>query len=416
MAIENNLEPSNSFFSIQDTVEMGSANAKLLDGLLSPETSTANADELETITPKTTSKSTTAKPVQKEKPKEDAEEPKVKSLEEQLLAEDEEEDEEVEKKKPTPKPVKAETEEGEEEDEPETNRFKALSKDLLKLGVFSSEEDEEDLDINTPEQFLERFHNEKKKGAIEIVNNFIGQFGEEYQDAFNAIFSNGVNPREYFTTFNKIENLTELDLSKESNQKAVIKQYLIDQEWDAEDIDQEIERITNYGELEAVATRNHKVLVKKESSKLEQLEQESHKKLEQQKAFKQNYLNNVTTILNNKLKEKEFDGIPLNQSLASEVRDFLVTEKYKTPSGEQLTEFDVAILNLKKPENHEKKVKVGLLLKMLEKDPKLSSIQKTAITKKTNELFSEVQKQQGVKKSAQQRSNNAPVGNSWFSQ
>jgi hypothetical protein len=98
-------------------------------------------------------------------------------------------------------------------------------------------------------------------------------------------------------------------------------------------------------------------------------------------------------VLQNKLKTKDFDGIPINPKLAGELQDFLITERYKTPSGETLTEFDRAILDLKRPENHEKKVKLGLLLKILEVDPTLSTIQKAGITKKTDTMFSEVIRQ-----------------------
>jgi len=79
--------------------------------------------------------------------------------------------------------------------------------------------------------------------------------------------------------------------------------------------------------------------------------------------------------------------------LASEIQDFLITEKYKTPSGETLTDFDKTILDLKRPENHTLKVKVALLLKLIEKDPTLSTIQKAGVTKKTDALFQEVARQ-----------------------
>ena len=82
---------------------------------------------------------------------------------------------------------------------------------------------------------------------------------------------------------------------------------------------------------------------------------------------------------------------------------------------ETLTDFDVAILNLKKPENHEKKVKLGLLLKILEKDPTLSTIQKTGVTKKTEELFSEIKKSGTKGATKTTKSNNEPAIKSWFS-
>ncbi len=277
--------------------------------------------------------------------------------------------------------------------------------------MFTNEEDSEEEPITSPEQFLERFQEEKKKGAIEVVNNFIGQFGEDYQQAFDAIFVKGVDPKDYFGTYNAIQSFTDLDLSDEGNQIAVIKQTLADQDYDPEDITTEIERLKNYGDLESVAAKHHKVLIKKEAAKLQQLEEVRSKQLQQQAAFKQQYVQNVNSVLQDKLKAKEFDGIPLNSKLATELQDFLITDRYKTGSGEMLTEFDKTILELKRPENHEMKVKVGLLLKILEKDPTLSTIQKSGITKKSNELFGEVARQ--ASKSSIKSSKSTPT--SWFS-
>jgi hypothetical protein len=226
-----------------------------------------------------------------------------------------------------------------------------------------------------------------------MVNNFIGQFGDDYQQAFDAIFVKGVNPREYFNTYNTAVSFAEMDLTQENNQVAVIRQALTDQGFEPEDVDTEVERLKNYGDLESVATKHHKVLVKKEAQKLQQMQQKAEQELQQKQAIKQQYVQNVQSVLQDKLKAKEFDGIPINPKLANELQDFLLVDKYKTTSGETLTDFDKTILDLKKPENHNMKVKVALLLKVLEKDPTLSTIQKTGITKKSNELFGEVARQ-----------------------
>jgi hypothetical protein len=273
------------------------------------------------------------------------------------------------------------------------------------------DEDDEEVSINTPEEFLERFEAEKKKGASEIIQNFIGQFGEDYQNAFESIFVKGVDPKEYFGAYNQIVSFSELDLSNEKNQIKVMQQALADQGFEPEDISTEIERLQNYGDLEAVSARHHKVLVKKEAKKLQQIEREAEQVQQQKAAIKNQYVSNVQTILSEKVKQKEFDGIPINPNLANELQDFLLVDKWKTPAGENLTDFDRAILDLKRPENHELKVKVGLLLKMLEKDPTLSTIQRSGVTKKSNKLFGEVARQ--VRKSGSPSSkNNKP--NSWF--
>lgn len=375
------IEPSFNF-SIEDSGASG--DQTLLEGLVSPETASASPKDIKPLEDKDEPKVTPVKPEEKTpKQEKDDEDKTPKKTLEDLLIDEEEDSEDKEVKKTSAQ----KTPEEDEDDDGNGNQFASLAKDLLQLGVFSEDEDEGE--INTPEQFLEKFNKEKQKGANQIIQNFLGQFGEDYQKAFQAIYVNGVDPKDYFTTYNNIVNFSELDITKESNQEKVIRQALADQEFDQEDIEEEIERLKNYGDLETTATRHHKVLVKKEAQKLAQLEQQAQAEQEQKRAHKAQYVQNVSNILQDKVKAKDFDGIPINPKLAEEVQDFLITDKYKLPSGETITEFDKAILELKNPMNHTKKVKVALLLKVLEKDPTLSTIQKAAITKKTDSLFSE---------------------------
>jgi hypothetical protein len=405
--------PSFGNFGIEDTMDMGVGNTQLLDDLFSPETSTGDPDKLETIV-KTADEPQAPKKPEVSKGKEvvqklDGEETNSQDILRNFLGDDDEEETEDDVV-PTPTPAKAKAEE-EEEDDVAESPFVSLSKDLFKLGVFTQDDDEEDVVIETPEQFLEKFNAEKKKGAIEIVDNFIGQFGEDYQKAFDAIFVKGADPKDYFGVYNNVVNFAELDLSVEDNQVRVIKQALTDQGFDTEDVTTEIERLRNYGDLETVASKHHKVLVKKEAAKLQQIEQQAEQQLQQKAMVRNQYIQNVQSVLQDKLKSKEFDGIPLNPKLASELQDFLLVDKYKTHSGETLTDFDKTILELKRPENHAMKVKVGLLLKILEKDPTLSTIQRSGVTKKSTQLFEEVARQTSKKPGS---GANPGKANSWF--
>jgi hypothetical protein len=405
-------------FSIQDTMEMGMGNQELLNDLFEPETASSNPEDVTAIIKEA---NPPAAPVAPEKPKgktitpleDDADdnEKNQASIANFLGDNDDDDDDDEETKNVSTKAApKAETnEDSDDDDSSNTTQFTALANDLFKLGVFS--EDDDDEPISTPEQFLQKFEAEKKKGASEIVQNFIGQFGEDYQNAFEAIFVKGADPKEYFSTYNNVVGFAEMDLSQENNQIAIMKQALADQGFDAEDIDTEVERLQNYGDLESVAAKHHKVLVKKEAQKLNQLEAQAEKELQQKQAIKNQYINNVQGILEDRLKAKEFDGIPLNPKLVNELQDFLLVDKWKTPSGETLSDFDRTILDLKRPENHAMKVKVGLLLKILEKDPTLSTIQKSGVSKKTDQLFGEVARQVTKAKS----STSAPANkNSWF--
>lgn len=389
--------PSFGNFSIQDTMEMSRGNQELLNDLQSPETSTESPDNIEEIVE--VKEKPKASEAEKEAPKE-----KSNKFLEDFMSEGEEGAEEQTSSDNT---TKAPDEPSIEEND---NKFTGLSKDLVKLGVFTEEEGEE-TNISTPEEFLERFQKEKQKGANEIIGNFISQFGEDYQEAFQAIYVKGVDPKEYFSIYNNISNFSEMDLTKEDNQVSIIKQALKDQGFESEDIDTEVERIRNYGDLETVSAKHHKVLVKQEALKLQQIEQQAEAELKQKASHRDKYVSNVQNILQAKLKIKEFDGIPLNPKIAGEVQDFLLTDKYKLPSGETLTDFDRVILEMKRPENHEMKVKVALLLKLLEKDPTLSTIQKTGVTKSTDDLFSSVVRQ----KEKSITTNNKEQPKSWFS-
>ena len=420
----DNLETMGNF-SIQDTMEMGMGNQELLQGLFEPETASSSPDDVTPIIKNVDAPDAPEAPaVPKGKDivppksvdgKTDEEKLDGQSMISDFLSDDEDDDDTPPAKAPAAKTETAPTADADDEDDSsEGTQFTALANDLYKLGVFTSDDDEDQQPISTAEEFLERFNEEKKKGAIETVNNFIGQFGEDYQEAFEAIFVKGVNPKEYFGTYNEIVSFAEMDLSNESNQTKIIKQALSDQGFDPEDVETEVERLKNYGDLETVAAKHHKVLVKKEAAKLQQMEARSEAELQQKAQIRNQYIDNVQTILQEKVKAKEFDGIPINPKLAGELQDFLLVDKWKTPSGETLTDFDRAILDMKRPENHAMKVKLGLLMKMLEKDPTLSTIQRTGVTKKSNQLFGEVARQVTKAKTAGATGNSKANPNSWF--
>jgi hypothetical protein len=389
-------------FNIVETSNIGST--ALLDSLYETESVTTKSEDIKDIKDEKKKTSPTTPPPAKKKEDQDPDKEKKPDPLKSFLNPDKEEGESEEEEEPK-------GEEEETEETPESNQFTALARDLVELGVFSKEEGEE-IEINSPQEFLDRFTQEKKKGANEMIERFISQFGEDYQQAFEAIYIKGVDPKEYFTTYGEIENIASLDLKEENNQIAVIRKALSNQGWETEEITEEIDKLKGYGELETTATRHHKGLIKTEASRLERLQQESQQRVQQEQAVKTQYQKNVQTVIENKLKAKEFDGIPLNPQLATELRDFLVTDKYKTPSGELLTEFDKTVLDLKRPENHEKKVKVALLLKVLEKDPTLSTIQKAGVTKKTDQLFNEVLKHKTPAKT--EKTVKEKTTNSWF--
>lgn len=369
-------------FGIVDTIT--SSSQELVDSFLDNDGSaTSSPEEIKDInTPEE------PQPKKQEVKKSAAKDTKETSNEEEKafdLADIYEEGQEEEKE--TEVVSKEDEEEGADGD---FNQFEAFSKELYNLGAFTADEDEEPSLPKTPQEFLDTFNEQAGKKAQLAVDNFISRFGEDYQEAFDAIFVKGVSPKEYFQTYEQIQNFAEMDLAQEANQIAVARETFKNLDYDEEDINTEIEKLKNYGDLEDFAKKSHKGLVKKEAAKLNEIVAKQEQVRAQQAEVKKQFVTNVNTTLQEKLKTKEFDGIPLNPKLAQEVQDMLLSEKWKNSAGETLTDFDVEILNLKRPENHATKVKVALLLKILKQDPTLSTIQKSGVTKQTNKLFSEV--------------------------
>ncbi len=315
-----------------------------------------------------------ARELAEKKAKDDKEDEGKNFLDQLLLSDD---------KDPNKTPTKSDQTPNNSDDD----TYTTLSRDLLRLGVFSKnseEETEDNIDVKTPEQFLERFSTEKKKGAINILDGFLSQFGDDYRKMFDSVFVNGVKPQEYLQSFAKIEAIKGLDLSNEGNQERVIRAYYRDLKWDDAKIDARITKLKDYGDLEDEAKTYHEVLLTKETEAATNLEKEKLEETQKQKDKELTILKSYQRILSEKVKGQEIDGIPLTQKDSEEVLDYLTQKKYKLVSGELLSEFDKDLMELNRPENHEIKIKLGLLLR---KKLDLTSIKKTATSKKSEVLF-----------------------------
>lgn len=334
------------------------------------------------------------------KASEKKESPKVKSTKQSPVEEEEEvdvdsflDDEEVEEEEEKPKEKKSKEEEKKDPEEPvptedEYNPFSEFGKELYSLGVLAKGENGEEPEILTGEQLLEAIQEEKRSGAYQVLDSYLGRFGEKHKNFVLAVLE-GVDPEEYFSAYSKIEAFSNLDITVEDNQKAIFREFYKGQGLKSEKIEKLLQKSIEDGDLKEDATDYHQILVNKESKSLEDIKVKKAQELGQKEQQKRDYESSIRTILTNKIKEKEFDGIPVNNDVANNAYDYLYTEKYQLPSGELLTEFDRFFLDLKRPQNHEMRVKVALLAL---NNFNLSVVKPSIITKETNELFANLQK------------------------
>lgn len=318
-------------------------------------------------------------PDSKEEPKKSSIESLFENEQEEEQIEEEEEEEEQQAESPQEDiPSNLESEEG-------ISIFQEIAKSLFDAGIFTKQENEDPASYKDAASLKERFEYEKKLGAYQEINDFLERFGEDYKEAFKAIFIDGVHPKDYLAAYvNKID-ISSIDLSVEKNQEYIVERALRSLGLEDEEIKKEIDKLKNYGDLEDSARRYHKVLLKKEEENLKKLQQQRQEELERQKQFEEQYATQLKKIISEKVKERSFDGYPITPKVGEKLFDFLYTKKWKLPTGETLTDFDRYIIELNSPENFQKKAKLALLLI---NDLDLSKVEKQAISKKSDEIFS----------------------------
>jgi hypothetical protein len=325
-----------------------------------------------------------------------------------LGSQEEDEDEEGKPshfKNQNPSKGSKQTPQQQEEDEDEddyTGPFAELHKELLNMGVFTTDEGEEEYQITTPQEFQERWERESQKKAMNTLYDFLeARHGEEGLRVFEDIFQRGVSPQDYLSQYVRLQSVQNMDLQDEANQEQVLRMYYEAQGLDRELVNKKIQKHKDYSDMDEEAEIAHKWLVANEERQMQGLvrDQEARDKAKQQ--YQQHYHASLSQILNNAIKERNINGFPVTEKAAREIFDYVYTPKYRLGNQDDLTDFDKAILELRKPENYRLKVLIGLVLKS---DGDLSKVKTQAISEETNKFFNKfVQKEKNEKRSQQQQ-------------
>lgn len=376
----DNLEPDISFdLGIMDSRTMGSvqeAEAFLSDTAIKAK----DSKELEEIEEEEVFiKKPVAKKEEKVPPKKSAVE-----LGENLLSEEGEEEIEKTKEEEEEAPANTKTKKKEGEEE-EGNQFETFSKELYSLNVLSHDAEEGEAPIaKTGEELLALLNNEKRKGAVAWIDNFLEQHGEDRRELFEAIFVKGADPKEYLPLYNQAVSLENLDLEKEINQEKVVREFYRRAGIAEDKIGTKIQRLKDTADLQSEAEDFHPQLLEQDKNKAKAVADAAEQTLKAKEQIEGAYRNSILKTVSEKAKGKDFEGIPISPQLVREAVDFLQTDKWKTADGQLLTDFDKLILETKKPEGVHKRLMIAFLEKI---NWDFSKIEKKAASKQSGELF-----------------------------
>lgn len=299
-------------------------------------------------------------------------------------AEDEEEDTPVQKSVPQQAPIEL-ADESDNSEPGEDDTFGSITKELIKLGIFKERDEDSNEPIKSGEGLRDRFVRESEEAANEKIYNFLmSKHGQDGLDVFDALFVKGVPIEDYLNKYQQIQGFQNMDLTQEDNQKKIFREAYRRQGLSEDKIEKKLQRAIDYGDLEEETGDLHEILVKQEQDEHNYMIEQSAKEEETKRATRNQEANNYQSILGKKLKDREFDGIPVTDKVARETYDYLTTEKWQLPSGEKLTDFDKDVLELRDPKNHELKVKMALLLKAR---LDLTKIKTKAVTQESNRVF-----------------------------
>ncbi len=233
-------------------------------------------------------------------------------------------------------------------EEPETpgvsdqNIWSELGKGLVDLGKLDDLEEGNKWDQNT---FVEAIDTKIKTGAEELLSNLIEGI-HNGEDLFKALFIDRVDPTQFLKLQNEVLDYSQVSLDTETNQERIISRYLEIQGNDPEQIQDFIDFYKDKGTLEVNAKKAQEKLVERTSQ--EQKNLIAQKEVENQKleSQKRQFWADLSKVTANAVKEKEIDGLPINDKVAKEVLDFTTNFKYKRKdNGQELTDFDVKLMN-----------------------------------------------------------------------
>lgn len=318
-----------------------------------------------------------------EKPTEDDDE----ELKVNLLGEDDEEEEEEETQK-VKKPAAKPTSKPEESD----NQFEVYVNALNKLGIIQDEfMPEGEINEEVLSEAVEKSYTALAKSKI---NEILGNFGEEYHQAFIDIYVKGADPKEYWKTFSEQTEIAEYDPSKENDAESIVRHYLKlrDDTLTAEELDEEIANMKDTDKLESAAKKYQPKLDSYYTRKREALAAEKERERQLEEERREERLSAIEETLEEAIEKGDIDNIPFTKKEKEKLFDFITDDTQYSYGGRPVTPLFAKLMEVQQNPQ-----KLLVLAKLLMNDMKLD--QSTAVKIASKEAKSVWSKTNSLKQS-----------------
>lgn len=278
---------------------------------------------------------------------------------------------------------------GSTDGDPDFNPFQEFGKALVKGGLLELGEDQdvEKLEWNQ-ETFTEVLESTVESKAFQYIENLAREnHGEEGIELIKDILINGVSIPQYLSKYQQQVDLENLDMTAEPNKIAVMKEYLMRTGVDEEEANDRIQFAVDNDKLDDYAGKYHQKLVMISKKEREQMVQQQQQRKEQQEMFENQRRDSYRKILNEAVKAGEIEGYPVTNKDATELLNFVDQKAYTLPNGQKISSFEYKLAKLR----HEDPKKFLAFAKLLQADLDLSPVKRSAVTKETNDIFTDLQ-------------------------
>lgn len=297
------------------------------------------------------------------------------------IEEEDEEDEDASKDKNVDLDSDPDPDDDDDDDDDDSSKyFEAVGKGLLKLGKFAEVGDDFKW---TQESFLEKFDEitaEASRAKIDEI--LMDKWGEQGIEMFNDIFVKKVPVNEYLSAYGEAEDFSKLDIEKVANQKLIVKTYLENMGVDEDEIFEQIELLEEKEKLQDRAEKYKEKLIEDRLAYMQELSSKREAQILAQKKADAERKAAINEALSEALKTKEINGIPLSVNDGKDLFKFVTAPAYKLQSGQEITELDKRILDIKK--DPKKLIALGKLLK---EDLNVAPIKKKGADEGSQEVF-----------------------------
>ena len=283
-------------------------------------------------------------------------------------------------------------EDADEEKETETTEnpsfYEDVYKDLKEAGIFKHVELEEGEELDA-DRLYELQQEEIEAEVATRLETWATEDLDEDAKAFIKFKIQGGDTSEFFKTYSANSELGLGDISDENYQDKVIRTQLQKDGWDAEEIEDRLEYLTESGKKEKTAQKYFSKLEKEVELQKQSLETRIQEDKQRVKQQEEQFKTSIKDILDT---NTDIKGIKISDKDKGIILNLLTKKDQKVDDKRSVTGFQKKLSEVFNDPS-----KIVLLAKLVNDDFDFSAFEKSVVTKKTREVKKNIEQRQSIR-------------------